>query len=138
MVVATPLAEGLAAAPRATVRTNRHSTVTTCSYSTIATGRPYVAVAFSVFDLAVGVHRLCCLVQLRQLSKQFAGASARLFKFLNFSGRRIALLKKLGLQSNQATQFDADLCFIVVDITPNQDRTQGGSATTAWAGMPSK
>ena len=66
------------------------------------------------------------LVQLRQLSKQFAGASARPFKSSNFIWRRIALLIKLRLQSNQAAQFCTDLHFVgyIHDATSVQARSQ--------------
>jgi hypothetical protein len=56
VVIATPLTEGLAATPHAAGRTNSRSAVTAHSHSPIATGRPYVAVACSVFDLAIDAH----------------------------------------------------------------------------------
>ena len=53
MVITTPLAERFPTTPHAAVGTNSRSTVTARSHSTMATGRPYVAVARSVFDLAI-------------------------------------------------------------------------------------
>jgi hypothetical protein len=56
VVIATPLTEGLPAAPHATVGTDGHSTVSAFRHSAIATRRPYVAIACSVFDLAELLH----------------------------------------------------------------------------------
>ena len=56
VIIAAPLAEGLPATPHATVGANSHSAVSALSNSTIDTGHRYVAVACSVFDLAIGVH----------------------------------------------------------------------------------
>jgi hypothetical protein len=56
VVIATPLTEGLPAAPRAAIRADRRSTVGTFRHSAIATGHTYVAVACSVFDLTGLVH----------------------------------------------------------------------------------
>jgi hypothetical protein len=58
VVITTPLAERFPATPGAAVGTDRPSAVSTNSHGTIATGRPYVAVTCSVFDLAIGVHLL--------------------------------------------------------------------------------
>src|ERR1700682_2042125 len=84
LVIATPLTEGLPAAPHTTAGTNSRSAVSTCRHSTIATGRPYVTVACSMFDLAVGIHRSCHLPLSFQFSKQFADAFTSPLKFLKF------------------------------------------------------
>jgi hypothetical protein len=60
VVIAAPLAKGFPATPHATVGTDSRSAISTCSHSPIATGRPYVAVACSVFDLAIHYAALCC------------------------------------------------------------------------------
>ena len=64
-------------------------------------------------------------IQLRQLNEQFTDAFARLFELLKFSGRRIALLVKLRLQSNQSAQFCTDLHFVgyIHDATSVQARS---------------
>jgi hypothetical protein len=56
VVVTTPFAERFPATPGAASRTNRSSTVSALSNSTIATGRAYVAVACYVFDLTKLAH----------------------------------------------------------------------------------
>ncbi len=61
VVIATPLTERLPTTPHAIIGTNRRSAVSTCRHSSIATVQPYNAVACSVFDLAVGIHRSCRL-----------------------------------------------------------------------------
>jgi hypothetical protein len=56
VVIATPLTEGLPAAPRTAGRANSCSAVSTLSHSTIVTGHSHVAIAENVFDLARGIH----------------------------------------------------------------------------------
>lgn len=56
VVVTTPLTERFSTAPHPTIGADSDSTVSTLGDSTIATGRPYVAVAYSVLNLAVGTH----------------------------------------------------------------------------------
>ena len=53
VVITAPLTERFSAAPHATVGTDSDSTVSALGNSTIATGRANVAVASSVFDLAI-------------------------------------------------------------------------------------
>jgi len=56
MIITAYFTERLSATPSATVSTNRNSAVGTLRNRTIAARHTYIAVAFNVFDLAVGVH----------------------------------------------------------------------------------